>query len=139
MEKSVRISILGIVWGCERSHTYLYGTKFHLITDHKPLEVLYSKKSNPPPRIKRWVLRMQEFDYTVKYKPGSENIADALSRLICRDHKQERRIENVAEEYVRFVAQTATPKAMMTPSGGGRAFTSSVGDWNNKETVQYFP
>ena len=100
--------------GLRRFHTYLYGTKFHLITDHKPLEVLYSKKSNPPAPIERWVLHMQEFDYTVKYKPSSENIADALSRLICRDHQQERRIENVAEENVRFVAQTATPKAMTT-------------------------
>ena len=57
---------------------------------------------------------MQEFVYTVKYKPGSVNIADALSRFICRDNQQGRRIENVAEEYVRFVAQTATPKGMTT-------------------------
>jgi len=33
---------LAIVWACECLHTYLYGTKFHLVTDHKPLEVLYS-------------------------------------------------------------------------------------------------
>ena len=36
---------LAIVWA------YLYGIKFHLVTDHKPLECLYSKKSRPPARI----------------------------------------------------------------------------------------
>ena len=59
-------------------HTYLYGTRFHIVIGHRPLEVLYSKKSNHPARIERLVLRMQEFDYTVEYKTGSENIADAL-------------------------------------------------------------
>ena len=88
---------------------------------------------------------MQEFDYTIKYKPGSENIAHALSRLICRHHQLGRRIE----EYVRFVAQTATPKAMTTREVEERSHQDKelydvrqcihVGDWNNKETVQYGP
>ena len=49
---------LAIVWACERFHTYLYGIKSHLVTDQKPLECLYSKKSRPPTRIERWVLRI---------------------------------------------------------------------------------
>ena len=44
---------LAIVWACERFHTYLYGIKFYLVTNHKPLECLYSKKSRPPARIER--------------------------------------------------------------------------------------
>ena len=30
---------LGIVWGIENFHLYVYGTHFTLITDHKPLEI----------------------------------------------------------------------------------------------------
>ena len=58
---------LAIIWACECFHTYLYGIKFHLVTDHKPLECLYSKKSRPPALIECRVLRMQAFDHTIEY------------------------------------------------------------------------
>ena len=32
---------LGLVWACERFHVYLFGLKFELLTDNKPLEVSY--------------------------------------------------------------------------------------------------
>ena len=72
---------LGLVWACERFHPYLYGNKFELITDHKPLEMIYSKNSSPRARIQRWVLRLQSYDFTVKYRPEAQNITDTLSRL----------------------------------------------------------
>ncbi|KAF2889413.1 hypothetical protein ILUMI_16761 [Ignelater luminosus] len=73
---------LAIVWACEKFKIYLIGIKFELIIDHKPLEIIYSVKSKPCARIERWVLRLQSFNYTVKYKSGKSNIADCLSRLI---------------------------------------------------------
>lgn len=73
---------LGIVFGCERFQFYLFGREFFLYTDCKPLQFLFSKRSKPCARIERWVLRVQSFSFKVCYKPGKENIADCLSRLV---------------------------------------------------------
>ena len=54
---------LASVWACERYHMYLYGVVFELLTDHKPLEVIYSSKSNLSARIQRWVLRLLPYTF----------------------------------------------------------------------------
>ena len=72
---------LSIVWAVEHFHLFLYGKAFTLITDHKPLEVIYgSCKSKPSARIERWVLRLQPYRFIVQYRPGVDNPADYLSR-----------------------------------------------------------
>ena len=72
---------LAIVWACEKFHMFLQGKDFVMVTDHKPLETIYSPKSKPPARIERWALRMQPYRFKVVYKPGPQNAADSLSRL----------------------------------------------------------
>ncbi len=43
------------------------------------------EKTKPPehasPRIQRWAITLTAYNYELKYKPGSENSADSLSRL----------------------------------------------------------
>ena len=99
----------GLVWGCERFHLYLYGVEFTLLTDHKPLEVFYSTNSRNSARIERWVLRLQPYRFKVQYVPGKQNIADPLSRL---GKARAVRMNDDAEEFIRFVAETSTPAAM---------------------------
>ena len=77
---------LSLVFGVQRFHQYLYGRKFTLVTDHKPLTYLFGMDSAIPnmasPRIQRWALKLSGYAYCILYKKGKDNSnADALSRL----------------------------------------------------------
>ena len=75
--------MLAIVFGCERYHTLLYGKRFTVVTDHKPLVTICQKTiHSAPARLQRMLLRVQGYDFQVIYRPGAQMIlADALSRL----------------------------------------------------------
>lgn len=73
--------LLAIVDSCKHFRPYLFGQKFTIETDHKPLTWLFSLKE-PNQRLIRWKLRLEEFNFEIKYKKGKENkVADALSRI----------------------------------------------------------
>ncbi len=100
---------LAIVWSCERFALYVQGRCFEIETDHKPLEVIYGKKSKPSARIERWVLRLQGFDYKVVYRPGKTNIADSLSRLKAGNCKD---ISGEEVDFVRLIVDQNMPAAI---------------------------
>ena len=102
---------LGIVWAIERLHIYLYGAKFCLYTDCKPIQlILGNRNSKPPTRIARWNLRIQDYDFDVIHKKGIDNPSDFLSRHPL-PHDPSVASER-AEQFVNFFTQHAIPKAM---------------------------
>ena len=75
--------ILVVVAACEKFHSYVIGKKFTVESDHKPLEMTHlNNLTAAPPRLQRMLLRIQRYDLTIKYKPGTEMLlADSMSRL----------------------------------------------------------
>ena len=65
---------------------YLLGDHFNIKTDHHSLEKLWKAEKG---RLARWAVNLNEYDYTISYKPGKSNTnADALSRLPVDDAKE---------------------------------------------------
>lgn len=78
---TIEKELLAILFGVKTFRPYLFGRKFKIITDHKPLVWLFNVK-DPGSRLIRWRLKLEEYDYEIVYKKGKLNAnADALSRF----------------------------------------------------------
>ena len=80
---------LSIVFGDECFHEYLYGRRFIVINDHKPLKSIFNRPSiSCPPYIQTFFLRLQKYDFELQYSPGKDMlVSDTLSRshLSCSE------------------------------------------------------
>jgi RNase H-like domain found in reverse transcriptase/Reverse transcriptase (RNA-dependent DNA polymerase)/Integrase zinc binding domain len=78
---TIEKELLAVVWGCKYFRPYIFGRQFLILTDHKPLQWMFSLKE-PNSRLVRWRLKLEEFDYKIRYRKGKNNqVADALSRI----------------------------------------------------------
>lgn len=93
---------LAIVFGVKRFHQYIYGRRFTLITDHRPLLAILGPKSGIPPlaaaRMQRWALILASYSYHLEFRRTTEHRnTNALSRFPVHE-KRKRSAELAAEE-----------------------------------------
>ena len=73
---------LALVWAIQKFEVFLYGKKFLLEVDHKPLEYL-KKTAYTNGRLMRWAMVLQQYNYFVRHIKGSQNVgADFMSRSL---------------------------------------------------------
>ena len=77
---------LAIIFGINKFHQYLYGRRFSLGTDHKPLTLIVGPKRGIPvlavSRLQRWAIHLGAYQYDIQYRTSKKNAnTNALSRL----------------------------------------------------------
>ncbi|XP_053690892.1 uncharacterized protein K02A2.6-like [Sabethes cyaneus] len=75
-----------IIFGIRKFDQYLYGRKFTLVTDNKPVSQIFSETKGLPTmsamRMQHYAAFLQTFDYKIRYRRSSDHCnADAMSRL----------------------------------------------------------
>ena len=81
---NIERELLGVVWAIQHFNHYTFANKINVISDHKPLQPLFSGKSltSCSPRTARLLLKVIDRDVSFFYQQGpSMHLADPLSRL----------------------------------------------------------
>jgi len=71
----------GVIWEVTYLRSYLEGAEFVVRCDYRALLSVLTDMS-PNGRINRWRLRLLEYNYEIRHKPGKDHqVSDTLSRL----------------------------------------------------------
>ena len=83
---------LATIWGMEKFHYFLYGNKFSLETDQKPLVSINQKDFvDVSPRIQRLIVRALPYNFHIVYVHGKLiPIAEALSRNLKNSEEKKK-------------------------------------------------
>ena len=98
---NIEREMLVVVSGCLKYHHYLYGRRFVCRSDHQPLEKIHLKNlSDAPPRLQRLLLKMEPYNFEIKYIPGKEvALADTLSRVNPQDKMELKGLDFTIHQY----------------------------------------
>ena len=94
-----------VIYVIQKLRPYLYGSKFTVFSDHKPLKSLFNNQMNNT-KIQRWAVLLAEYGAVIEYRKGKHNIrADMLSRI---RHRQDPEIAVIdTEDWIDLNDETA--------------------------------
>lgn len=102
---AIEKELLAIVFACKYFRPYLFGREFLIVTDHRPLQWLFSLKE-PNSKLVRWRLKIEEYQYKIVYKKGILNKnADALSRVEINTNSVTERPKEYRDEIQSIVVE----------------------------------
>ncbi|CAC5383949.1 unnamed protein product [Mytilus coruscus] len=106
---NIERELLGVLFGLERFNDYTYGKHINVESDHKPLEMIVRKSLGcAPPRLQRMLLRLQKYDFSLKYIPGKDLVVpDMLSRAPIKINTNNE-VENDIECFVNMVIRNTS-------------------------------
>ena len=62
---------LALVYGVQHFHQFLYGRRFTLVTDHKPLTTILNPRKGIPSlaaaRLQRWAIILSAYQYEIEF------------------------------------------------------------------------
>ena len=101
--------MLAVMYAAKYFHLFLYGEKFTITTDHRPLLGIVKSLKPATARLERWGLRLMPYRYNLIYQPGKNylNPADYLSR-----HPHNKPEKDNAAVYITYVVQNTIPKSI---------------------------
>lgn len=109
---------------------YIYGKKFIVYTDHKPLVYLFTMK-NPASKLVRIKLELNEYNFDIVHINGKDNIqADALSRIPFSE------IQTMSEESKKVLAMTRSMTKAQNQRENGTKQTET--EQTNTENVRIY-
>lgn len=81
---SYELEMLAIVYAFQKLRVYLLGKQVTIVTDCAAIKNTM-EKADITPRIARWVMQLQEFDYITQHRAGNKmRHVDALSRTVMQ-------------------------------------------------------
>lgn len=120
---TIEKELLAVVWAVQKFRPYLYGRKFHIFTDHRPLVYLFSL-TNPSSRLTKFRLKLEEYQFEIHYLKGKDNVAsDALSRIILNSEELK---EIRSKEYVNVTTRAQAREMTQCSSEESSEFSENI-------------
>ena len=84
---NIEREMLGVIFYMLHFKHFTYGRQVHIITDHKPLIMLFAKNlATTSPRLSRMLIKILDYVVVLHHQEGNKmHLSDAICRLSVHD------------------------------------------------------